>query len=200
MPAYRPIKERFHEKYEVVASGCWEWKATKVTGGYGMIGGGPGSQNLLAHRVSYELAKGEIPDGMLVCHRCDNPSCVNPEHLFLADHSENMKDMERKGRARLLSRESVEEVRLMLQSGYSQAYVARHFGVNRETIRRAIWKPLASDENRVDPSTLSRYTKLTDVQKTEVLSRVSAGEAIATIARAYNVDRKTVRNLRAKQT
>lgn len=199
MPAYRPLKERFHEKYEVTPSGCWEWRATTVTGGYGMINRGRGAGNVLAHRVSYELSKGDIPSGMLVCHRCDNPSCVNPEHLFLADHKENMKDMERKGRARLLSRESVQEVRLMLQSGYSQAYVAKHFGVNRETIRRAIWKPLADDENRVDPSTLSRYTKLTDVQREEVLSRLAANEPIATIARAYSVDRKTVRNLRDKQ-
>lgn len=77
---------------------CWQWLARKHEGGYGdfRLGGG----HVRAHRFSYELAHGAIPKGMFVLHRCDNPGCVNPSHLFLGTFEDNSSDMVSKGRGR----------------------------------------------------------------------------------------------------
>lgn len=76
-------------------SGCWNWTRGKSKG-YGAINAN--GRMWAAHRVSYERAKGPIPEGMSVCHSCDNPACINPAHLFIGTHRDNMLDKERKGR------------------------------------------------------------------------------------------------------
>lgn len=77
---------------------CWLWDGPRFASGYGRAS--QGSRKRRAHRVAYELYVAPIPEGMHVLHRCDNPPCVNPDHLFLGTHLDNMKDMERKGRAK----------------------------------------------------------------------------------------------------
>lgn len=197
MPAYRPIEERFAEKYKVTPGGCWEWQATRIVGGYGMLRG-PNRTNVLAHRFSFANKNGPIPTGMIVCHKCDNPPCVNPEHLFLATHRENMKDMEKKGRARLLSQSSVDEARSMLTSGYSQTWIAQHFGVARATIARSIARDHEDGIPEREEYPDLRYTKLSDERRAAVRDRLASGLPIAIIAREFSVDRKTVRNIRDK--
>lgn len=78
--------------------GCWEWFGGASADGYGRFT--HKGRKLLAHRVSWEVHSGSIPRGMLVLHRCDNPPCVNPSHLFLGTHKDNAQDRERKGRRR----------------------------------------------------------------------------------------------------
>lgn len=80
---------------------CWIWLGAKDENGYGKVGAGDGRRaTLLAHRVSWELVNGHISDGLFCLHRCDNPPCVNPKHLFLGTQRINIEDMVRKGRQR----------------------------------------------------------------------------------------------------
>lgn len=93
------------EKYQVKGDGCWSWVGTKDGKGYGTLSNrrGRGFSPEKAHRVSYELANGAIPDGLSVRHSCDNPECTNPDHLEVGTHKENMQDMSKRGRTNPIS-------------------------------------------------------------------------------------------------
>jgi hypothetical protein len=92
------LKTRFENKVESMEGPCLVWKARRNAKGYGTIK--IDGKSVLAHRVAYELYIGPIPEGLCVCHRCDHPSCVNPEHLFVGSHKDNMDDRDRKCRSK----------------------------------------------------------------------------------------------------
>jgi hypothetical protein len=138
---------------------CWEWRDKRDSKGYGTFKHTPGKAGrwIGAHRFAWELAHGPIPDGLHVCHRCDNPPCVNPAHLFLGTHAENMADMRRKGRAAdqtgravyaigerhgsaVLTETQVREIRALHSIGaYSQRGLARRYGVTQDTVRALLF-------------------------------------------------------------
>lgn len=97
MPPSRPLEERFWEKViKGRANECWIWQASIDSCGYGTIR--VGRTHDKAHRVSYFLATGQKPGSSHVLHACDTPPCVNPRHLFLGTHADNMRDRLKKGR------------------------------------------------------------------------------------------------------
>ena len=99
-----PLASRFFDKVSIISpDGCWLWTAYKTSEGYGHITDENGDQ-VLAHRVSWEMVNGSIPAGILVLHSCDTPSCVNPRHLFLGTDSDNVADRCSKGRTSHASR------------------------------------------------------------------------------------------------
>jgi len=125
-------------------TGCWNWQLYKDHQGYGKVFNQ--GKTRLAHQVAWEEAYGPIPNGLCVLHRCDNPSCVNPEHLFLGTVQENNIDRDTKGRhvplhgselgnARL-HESDIPEIRELLASGLSQQKIADRFGVSQKTIWR----------------------------------------------------------------
>lgn len=91
------FRTRFIAKIEKTQS-CWLWTGPLSQSGYGRAS--RGTKKVRAHRASYELFVGPIPEGMCVLHKCDIPRCVNPDHLFIGTHLDNMRDMESKGRAK----------------------------------------------------------------------------------------------------
>jgi hypothetical protein len=120
---------------------CWEWQGFRRPGGYGQIG--LGSRDLgigETHRLAWEFHNGPIPDGMYVCHRCDNPPCCNPAHLFLGTPADNVADMLSKGRGAKgamlphtkLSDEQVRDIRAAWDARTaSQQQLARAYGISQ---------------------------------------------------------------------
>jgi hypothetical protein len=92
-PKLRPtLAERFAPRFGFAPSGCWPWTGKIATNGYGYL------DNMLAHRASWLIHHGPIPEGLQVLHHCDNPRCVNPDHLWLGTQADNVADMMAKGR------------------------------------------------------------------------------------------------------
>ncbi len=95
----QPIRERFFSKVSLEDErGCWLWLGPTGRGDYGMFFAGGDRHNVLAHRWAYEQFVGEIPSGLLVLHHCDEPKCVNPQHLWLGTQADNVQDCIAKGR------------------------------------------------------------------------------------------------------
>ncbi len=136
-------------KIEMV-NDCWLWKGS-FRGSYGTMS--YKCKGHLVHRVSYMVFIGEITEGLCVLHKCDNPKCCNPEHLFLGTHKENTHDMITKGRMRsfigenspsaILSEADVREIRNLLKNGQKQVTIAKAYGLKQSTIsdikRRKNW-------------------------------------------------------------
>ena len=141
-----PLRERFDAKWTPCPmSGCWLWLGSTLTGGYGhMRLGAPVRENVLAHRAAYELYVGPVPDGMLVCHKCDNRLCVNPAHLFVGTAADNMRDASKKNRTTQGERNSFAKLTLhdviviRKNSHMPQDELARMFGVSHGQVRRII--------------------------------------------------------------
>ena len=132
-----PVAERFWSKVDR-SGDCWLWTGARTDQGYGRFMLNRKSRH--APRVAYELTVGPILGGLFVLHRCDNPPCVNPSHLFLGTNADNMIDAVRKGRSprTKLSMEQVREIRAAAAAGVPKKRLARTYGVDPATIRWVI--------------------------------------------------------------
>jgi hypothetical protein len=135
-------RARFASRYTPEPNtGCWLWTAGVNRDGYGQFGAPDGSH--AAHRYSLELVNGPIPDGLYVCHKCDQPACVNPDHLFLGTQTDNMHDAAVKGRTRggvpKLSKTDLTAILAARGAGDGCRLVGRRFGVSQMTVWK-IWR------------------------------------------------------------
>lgn len=143
-------------------SACWAWRLSTNSQGYGRFS--IGGRHSLAHRIAWRLIRGDIPAGAFVCHHCDNPLCVRPDHLFLGNHADNMRDMKLKGRQGLhmsitkpesirrgsrhpfakLNETAARHIREARERGVPLAALSKQFGVAQSVISRvahkAIWR------------------------------------------------------------
>lgn len=142
----KSILNKFWNRFEKTENGCWEWKKTFNGKGYGKIKveRKDRSDKVYAHRFSYMIHKGEIPKNKIVCHSCDNRSCVNPNHLWLGTYKDNMQDASNKNRIRKgeespkakLSKEDVIHIKKMLKRfDMKQKEIAKKFNVSRGAIK-----------------------------------------------------------------
>jgi HNH endonuclease len=149
------LESRFWSKVDKSndKSDCWMWTAGRDDWGYGLISMRRTHQikrndKIRAHRLAYLLTYGEIPDGLLVCHTCDNPACCNPSHLWLGTNADNIRDMWDKGRrnqrgeahprAKLTQRD-VDEIRARYRPWVvTQKALAREYGVGQPIIGKII--------------------------------------------------------------
>lgn len=136
----KPIEQRFWEKVQKGPNenDCWIWTAAKRGQNldYGVLKVSVEEGDVAAHKFSYELHNGPVPEGMLVCHTCDNPPCVNPAHLFTGTHRDNAIDREKKHRSskhglQKLDDKSAKEIKY---STLSQCKLSKIYGVSRATI------------------------------------------------------------------
>lgn len=143
-----PESKRFFEHVDKTDD-CWIWTSAIDKDGYGVFADGNRKYNK-AHRFSYKLAYGVIPKGKIICHHCDNPSCVNPEHLYAGTYKDNTRDMFKRGRNpkqdgennhnSVLSWNKVRKIRKMWASGnYTQAEIANEFNVSRGCVLGVIY-------------------------------------------------------------
>lgn len=150
-PIRIPLEQRFWSKVIQHETGCWEWAGAKTSSGYGVLGRGRrGMGNVRASHVSWRIHCGPIPEGLWVLHRCDNPACCRPDHLFLGTAADNVHDCMNKGRDRFfqydrdgpknitrkVSNSEVEEIKKRYK-----AIPARRYG------RVAFTKALAAEYN-----------------------------------------------------
>lgn len=142
----KPIEERFWPKVQRTHA-CWLWTGSTDGRGYGQLSSMHAKSPVKAHRVSWELANGPIPDGLSVLHACDTPGCVRPDHLFVGTQRDNMRDAAEKGRTSpipvrkgvahhnaKLNQRKVRRIRAMYRAGETQTAIAEAMNVTQTCV------------------------------------------------------------------
>ena len=200
-----PAKRFWSRVAKGPGSGCWEWTGWRNPNGYGRLAAN-GCAGALAHRVAWEITAGPVPDGMLVLHHCDNPSCVRAEtdpassHLFLGTRADNSRDMDAKGRRRtyVLSGKR-DDIVARHAGGESMVDIAHSLGVHYMSIWRVIRRgaPLApkkpARQRKGRPRGEGHWkAKLTEADVREIRAARATGVPIAALVSRFGVDKALV--------
>lgn len=147
-------------------NGCWEWNGAKTKDGYGRTT--KKSKSTTTHRRMYELVFGEIPRGLHVLHMCDNPPCINPEHLELGDHNKNMAQMQSRGRKAVLSgednpsakltEEDVSDIKIFLRNGILPKDIIKVYPIKQAIVyhikNNRVWSNVRGYDDRLEKAGL----------------------------------------------
>jgi hypothetical protein len=202
-PRPRKFAERFWKR---VIKGekendCWDWDGTvSVDGGYAVIYYAPEKPTMKAHRLSWMLHFGEIPEGQIVCHKCDNPRCCNPKHLFLGEFRHNVHDMvlkERHGRMKF-THEQVERIRALYgrhRDHLSYQRIADWFKVSKATITHMMtgrnWVFAEGAHKRGVRK--RRYNTILDEEKVrEIRRRRKDGEKLISLSKHFGINQSGI--------
>lgn len=202
--------EKILVNYEVVKD-CWEWKGKKDKDGYGRLRVG-GRITIRTNRAAWIVANGEIPNGKMICHKCDNPCCINPDHLYVGTAKDNATDRRNRGRSNnergslrwnsKLTEEQVRQISIDYVPGKdSQTEVAKKYGVSQATIshilRGANWKHVGVLPNHNMVKTMrKKQSKLGQDEKNEIRvlyqkEKISQRE----LADKFHVSQQTISNI-----
>jgi hypothetical protein len=217
-----PTIERLMAKVEKTPT-CWLWTASKNNAGYGMIWSPEYDRKVLAHRFVYEHHHGRIPDGGLILHSCDNPACVNPDHLRLGDHKENVADMDKRGRRVVgvrrgednaqttMSDFAVTNIRLYYVNGASVSAITSHFGISDAAFRDYVsGRSFAHILGKNGCPTLEQLkaeaarrmrsnARLTREDAETIRKRIAAGARGIDLAAEYGVHKATISDIKQRK-
>jgi len=181
----RYVIDYFETKFDKTENGCWLWKQARDKDGYGSFKFK--RKVYRAHRFSYMLYKGEIPDGMMVLHKCDIPNCINPEHLFLGTAKDNAQDAAKKGRIGNRKGYKISEE----QKEYRRLAVMwyKHNDETKEKIRIASTGRIHTEKSKLKMSELAKGNKRWlgknhSEETKQKLSKIFKGHAVSEEARA----------------
>jgi hypothetical protein len=208
----RPLADRFWEKVDK-SDGCWLWTGATSDRGYGSVNtGGRHGPTRSTHRVAWELTHGPIPKGMVVCHSCDNPPCVRPDHLFLGTQRANLRDAAAKNRTmrgedhvfHRLTEAQVLAIRRRHAEGTSQADLAREYGLHHQHVRNIVvgrnWRhlPISTNLGRIgDRGERHRSAKLTAEKVRAIRADPRVNHILAT---EYGVSDMAISNVKRRKT
>ncbi len=140
----KPVLERFWEKVVIKSDDeCWEWVGAKNQLGYGQFHYPYRGHQMRAHRVSWIIAYHSDPGGLMVLHKCDNRSCVNPKHLYLGTQSDNMRDMSERyngtlGKVSRFTKDNIDHMKKLYEGGVTQKLIALMYGISEGHVSNII--------------------------------------------------------------
>lgn len=210
--SHMSIEDRFMQRVRKTDS-CWLWLGSKDRDGYPLFMAEiNGERFRKGHRVSYAMFRGKVGNGILVCHTCDNPSCVNPDHLFLGTSDDNMKDKAAKGRSRVPQGEksphaklTQEQAQAILIDARPYIAIANEYGISATTVgsikQRASWPELsgvAVKAKRLGRQGSACYRAvLTDDDVRLIRSSADTGKSLA---EHFKVSRSTITDIRKNRS